>query len=35
VLDIKRRREEAWLVERYPGYTAYLARTKALLPFLY
>lgn len=35
VLDLKRRREEAWLVERYPGYTAYLARTKALLPFLY
>lgn len=35
VLDLKRRREEAWLVERYPAYALYRARTKALLPFLY
>jgi len=35
VLDLKRRREEAWLVERYPGYAAYRTRTKALVPFLY
>lgn len=35
VLDLKRRREEAWLAERYPGYTAYRARTKALIPFVY
>lgn len=35
VLDVKRRREEAWLVERYPAYPAYRTRTKALLPFLY
>ena len=35
VLDLKRRREEAWLLERYPGYAAYRARTKALVPFLY
>ncbi|HJW21696.1 MAG TPA: isoprenylcysteine carboxylmethyltransferase family protein [Candidatus Limnocylindrales bacterium] len=35
VLDLKRRREEAWLLERYPGYAAYRSRTKALVPFLY
>ena len=35
VLDLKRRREEAWLAERFPGYTAYRSRTKALVPFLY
>ena len=35
VLDLKRRREEAWLLDRYPGYAAYRARTKALVPFLY
>ena len=35
VLDLKRRREEVWLVERYPGYAAYRARTRALVPFLY
>ena len=35
VLDLKRRREEAWLVEQYPGYAAYRARTKALVPFVY
>jgi protein-S-isoprenylcysteine O-methyltransferase Ste14 len=35
VLDLKRRREEAWLVERYPAYEAYRARTKALIPLLY
>jgi protein-S-isoprenylcysteine O-methyltransferase Ste14 len=35
ILDLKRRREEAWLTERYPGYAAYRARTKALIPRLY
>ncbi|MEO5704096.1 MAG: isoprenylcysteine carboxylmethyltransferase family protein, partial [Candidatus Limnocylindrales bacterium] len=35
VLDLKRRREEAWLTERYSTYPAYQARTKALVPFLY
>ncbi|MFL5757431.1 MAG: methyltransferase family protein [Chloroflexota bacterium] len=35
VLDLKRRREEAWLVDRYPGYSAYKARTTAFVPFLY
>jgi len=35
VLDLKRRREEAWLVERFPAYGGYRARTKALIPFVY
>jgi protein-S-isoprenylcysteine O-methyltransferase Ste14 len=35
ILDLKRRREEVWLAERYPDYEAYRGRTKALLPFLY
>jgi len=35
VLDLKRRREEAWLSDRYPGYAAYRRRTKAMIPFLY
>jgi protein-S-isoprenylcysteine O-methyltransferase Ste14 len=35
VLDLKRRREEAWLVDRFPGYAAYRSRTKALIPFVY
>jgi protein-S-isoprenylcysteine O-methyltransferase Ste14 len=35
VLDLKRRREEAWLVERFPGYEAYRATTRALIPFVY
>jgi len=35
ILDLKRRREEEWLTERYPGYAAYRTRTKALIPRLY
>ncbi len=35
VLDLKRRREEAWLVARFPVYRAYRERTKALVPFVY
>lgn len=35
VLDLKRRREEAWLLGRFEGYAAYRERTKALIPFLY
>ena len=35
VLDLKRRREEIWLASQYPGYAAYRARTRALIPFLY
>ncbi len=33
--DLKARREERWLEERYPGYPAYRARTRRLLPALY
>ena len=33
--DLKRRREEAWLVERFPGYTAYRARTRRFIPWLW
>jgi len=35
VLDLKRRREEAWLAARHPGYADYRARTKALIPLIY
>jgi protein-S-isoprenylcysteine O-methyltransferase Ste14 len=35
VLDLKRRREETWLVERFPGYGAYRRRSRALIPYLY
>ena len=35
-LDLKARREEAWLVERVDGYDAYRARTRhKLVPFIY
>lgn len=33
--DLKSRREELWLSERYDGYAAYRARTRRLLPWLY
>jgi protein-S-isoprenylcysteine O-methyltransferase Ste14 len=33
--DLKRRREEAWLVERVAGYAAYMRRTAALIPGVY
>jgi protein-S-isoprenylcysteine O-methyltransferase Ste14 len=33
--NCKATREERWLVERYPGYPAYQARVKKLVPFLY
>ena len=35
VLDLKRRREESWLAERFPGYDDYRRRTRALVPFVY
>jgi protein-S-isoprenylcysteine O-methyltransferase Ste14 len=35
VLDLKSRREEAWLQERFPGYGAYRARTRRMIPWLY
>ena len=35
LLDAKARREERWLFERFPGYAAYAARVKRLLPWIY
>ena len=35
VLDLKARREEAWLAETYPGYEAYRTRTHRFIPGLY
>jgi protein-S-isoprenylcysteine O-methyltransferase Ste14 len=35
LLDAKARREEAWLLERYPLYAAYRLRTKKFLPGIY
>ncbi len=32
---LKSGREEQWLEARYPGYAAYRARTRRLVPFLY
>jgi protein-S-isoprenylcysteine O-methyltransferase Ste14 len=33
--DLKSRREEAWLVARYPGYEAYRRGTRRFFPLLY
>ncbi len=33
--DLKSRREEAWLAERFPGYADYRARTKRFIPWAY
>ena len=33
--DQKSRREEVWLVEKYPEYPAYRARVHKLIPFIY
>ena len=33
--DIKARREESWLEEKFPGYAAYKSRVKKLIPFVY
>lgn len=34
-LDMKSRREEQWLVERFPEYEAYRKRVRRLIPFVY
>lgn len=34
-LDLKSRREEAWLTAQHPGYAAYRMRTRKFLPFVY
>jgi len=33
--DLKRRREEAWLAAHFPGYDAYRARTRRMIPWIY
>jgi protein-S-isoprenylcysteine O-methyltransferase Ste14 len=33
--DLKRRREEAWLRDRFPGYAAYSRRTRRMIPWLF
>jgi protein-S-isoprenylcysteine O-methyltransferase Ste14 len=33
--DAKARREEAWLTEKFPAYTAYRRSVKKLIPFMY
>lgn len=33
--DIKSRREERWLMERFPGYGEYRKRVRRLIPFVY
>lgn len=35
LLDLKARREEAWLSERYPEYAAYVRRTRRFVPGMY
>ncbi|MGH2466560.1 MAG: methyltransferase family protein [Candidatus Limnocylindrales bacterium] len=35
LFDLKARREEAWLLERLPGYGAYRARTRKFVPGIY
>jgi protein-S-isoprenylcysteine O-methyltransferase Ste14 len=32
--QLKSRREEIWLTERYPGYPAYRERTRRLIPWI-
>ena len=34
-LDSKSRREERWLVEKFPAYAAYRQRVRKLIPFVY
>lgn len=33
--DLKARNEEAWLMERHPGYGRYRARTRRFIPLVY
>ena len=35
LFDLKARREEIWLVERFPAYRAYQAKVKKLIPVIY
>jgi protein-S-isoprenylcysteine O-methyltransferase Ste14 len=33
--DIKSRKEEQWLVDRFPAYTDYQGRVRKLIPWIY
>jgi protein-S-isoprenylcysteine O-methyltransferase Ste14 len=33
--DLKSRREESWLIEKFPEYRTYQQKTKKLIPYLY
>ena len=35
LLDVKSRREERWLAEKFPTYAAYQRRVRKLIPFVY
>ena len=35
LLDVKSRREERWLAEKFPAYATYQKRVRRLLPFVY
>jgi protein-S-isoprenylcysteine O-methyltransferase Ste14 len=35
LFDAKARREERWLVEKFPSYAGYQRRVRKLVPFLY
>lgn len=35
LFDLKSRKEEAWLIERFPEYREYCSRVKKLIPWLY
>ncbi|MCX6543555.1 MAG: isoprenylcysteine carboxylmethyltransferase family protein [Acidobacteria bacterium] len=35
LLDVKSRREEAWLAAKFPRYAAYRQRVRKLIPFVY
>ena len=34
-IEVKVRQEEKWLLERFPGYSAYQRRVRKLIPFVY
>jgi protein-S-isoprenylcysteine O-methyltransferase Ste14 len=35
IFDIKSRKEEVFLIQKFPGYLAYSRRIKRLIPFMY
>lgn len=35
LIEVKSRRKEKWLAEKFPGYAAYQRRVRKLIPFIY